>query len=47
MLPKLHKSKEINEIMEIKHTMYIQMDEDILIEGRPEKLRKNSNNRKK
>ena len=35
MLPKLHKSKEINEIIEIKRTEYIQIDEDILIEGRP------------
>ena len=35
MLPKLHKSKEINEIIEIKRTKYIQIDEDILIEGRP------------
>ena len=35
MLPKLHKSKKINEIIEIKRTEYIQRDEDILIEGRP------------
>ena len=35
MLPKLHKSKEINEIIEIKRTGYIQIDEDILIQGRP------------
>ena len=35
MLPKLHKSKEINEIMQRKRTEYIQIDEDILIEGRP------------
>ena len=35
MLLKLHKSKEINEIIEIKRTGYIQIDEDILIEGRP------------
>ena len=35
MLLKLPKSKEINEIMEIKRTEYIQIDEDILIEGRP------------
>ena len=35
MLPKLHKSKEINEIIEIKRTEYIKIDEDILIEGRP------------
>ena len=36
MLPKLHKSKEIlNEIIEIKRTEYIEIDEDILIEGRP------------
>ena len=30
----LHKSKEINEIIEIKRTEYIQIDEDV-IEGRP------------
>ena len=35
MLPKLHKSKEINEIIEIKRAEYSQIDEDILIEGRP------------
>ena len=35
MLPKLHKSKEINEIIEIKHIEYIQIDEDILVEGQP------------
>ena len=35
MLLKLHKSKEINEIIEIKRTEYIQIDEDILMEGRP------------
>ena len=35
MLLKLPKSKEINEIIEIKRTEYIQIDEDILIEGRP------------
>ena len=35
MLPKLHKSKKINEIIEIKRTEYIQIDEDILREGRP------------
>ena len=36
MLPKSHKSKiNINEIIEIKRTEYIQIDEDILIEGRP------------
>ena len=35
MLPKLHISKEINEIIEIKRTEYIQIDEDILIEGQP------------
>ena len=35
MLPKLHKSKEINEIIQRKHTEYIQIDDDILIEGRP------------
>ena len=34
MLPKLHKSKKINEIIEIKRTEYIQIDEDILVEGR-------------
>ena len=32
ILPKLHKSKKI---IERKHTKYIQIDEDILIEGRP------------
>ena len=35
MLPKLHKSKKINEIIEIKPTEYIKIDEDILREGRP------------
>ena len=35
MLPKLHKSKEINEIIKIKRTEYIQIDEDILTEDRP------------
>ena len=35
MLPKLHKSKKINEIIEIKRTEHIQVDEDILVEGRP------------
>ena len=35
MLPKLHKSKEINEIIQRKRTEYIQIDEDILIERRP------------
>ena len=35
MLSKLHKSKEISEIIEIKRTEYIQIDEDISIEGRP------------
>ena len=34
MLPKLYKSKKINEIIEIKCTEYIQIDENILIEGR-------------
>ena len=29
MLPKLHKSKKINEIVEIKRTEYIQIDKDI------------------
>ena len=33
MLSKLHKSKEISEIIEIKRTEYIQID--ISIEGRP------------
>ena len=32
---KLNKSKEINEIIEIKRTGDIQIDEDILIEGQP------------
>ena len=31
ILPKLHKTKEINQIVEIKPTEYIQIDEDILI----------------
>ena len=35
MLPKLHKSKKINKIIEIKRTEYIQIDEDILIEDGP------------
>ena len=35
MLSKLHKSKKINEIIEIKRTEYIQIDEDISVEGRP------------
>ena len=35
MLPKLHKSKEINEIIEIKRTEYINIDEDVLIEDQP------------
>ena len=35
MLPKLHKSKKINEIIERKRTEYIQIDKDILTEGRP------------
>ena len=35
MLPKLYKLKEINEIIETNRTEYIQIDEDILIEGRP------------
>ena len=34
MLPKLHKSKEINDIIQRKRAEYIQIDEDILIEGR-------------
>ena len=33
MLPKSHKSKEINEIIQRKRTEYIQIDEDILKEG--------------
>ena len=33
--PKLYKSKEVSEIIEIKRTKYIQIDEDILIEGWP------------
>ena len=35
MLPKLHKSKEINESLERKRTEHIQIDQDILMEGRP------------
>ena len=35
MLPKLHKSKEINKVIQRKSTEYIQTDEDILIEGWP------------
>ena len=31
MLPKLHKSKKINEIIKIKRTEYIRIDEDILV----------------
>ena len=34
MLSKLHKPKKINKIIEIKRTEYIQIDENILIEGR-------------
>ena len=34
MLPKLHKSKEIKEIIGIKRTEYIQIVEDILTEVR-------------
>ena len=35
ILPKLHKSKEINEIVKIKAAEYTQIDEDNFIEGRP------------
>ena len=35
MLPKLHKSKGIKEIIEIKLTEYIRIDKDVLTEGRP------------
>ena len=35
MLLKIPESKEIYKIIEIKRTEYIQIDEDILIEGRP------------
>ena len=35
MLPKLHKSKEINKTVEIKRTEYIQTDEDILTDSWP------------
>ena len=35
MLPKLYKSKKINEIIEIKRTECIQIDEDISVKGRP------------
>ena len=35
MLPKLYKSMEINEIIEIKRAEYIQIDEDLWTEGRP------------
>ena len=31
MLPKLHKSKKINEIIKIKRTEYIRIDEDISV----------------
>ena len=31
MLPKLHKSKKISEIIKIKRTEYIRIDEDILV----------------
>ena len=34
MHPKLRKAKKINEIIEIKRTEYIQIDEGILVEGR-------------
>ena len=33
MLPKLHKSKEINKIIEIKRTENIQTDKNILIDS--------------
>ena len=35
MLPKLHKSKRINEIIKEKQTEYIHINENILVEGRP------------
>ena len=35
MLPKLHKSREISEVIEIKGTKNIQTDEDILRQGQP------------
>ena len=35
MLPELHKSKEINRIIAIKHTEYIQIDKGFLMEGQP------------
>ena len=35
MLPKLHKSMEISEVIEIKGTKNIQIDEDILRQGQP------------
>ena len=35
MLPNLYKSKEINKIIEIKRTEYIQLDEDILTDVQP------------
>ena len=35
MLSKLHNQNEINEIIEIKLREYIQIDKDILTEGRP------------
>ena len=35
MLPKSHKSRKVNEIIETKRTEYIKIGEDIFIEGRP------------
>ena len=33
MLPKSHKSRKVNEIIEIERTEYIKIGEDIFIEG--------------
>ena len=35
MLPKSHKSRKVNEIIEIERTEYIKIGEDIFIEGWP------------
>ena len=35
MLPKLHKSKELNDIIMAKNSEYINVDKKLTIEGRP------------
>ena len=35
MLPKLHKSKELNDIIKTKNSEYINVDKILTIEGRP------------